>query len=191
MPGVDDQSDSLTRQETTAARDAYAAGRDINIVHNYGQSPVALPADSGVTGDIPQGVVGPGQPGVPADRHLEGERGQPDTAESESAPAPVLTDRWRHTSDGFAVPALMRLTHTGVSHVGYMSRQTQDEPPSVKVGMLVACQTIDPVVRRQCAAGQVQAVPRLGDRTRADRSADACRAGRVVEDPGGSRAADP
>jgi hypothetical protein len=38
----------------------------------------------------------------------------------------------------------MRLTHTGVSHVGYMSRQTQDEPPSVKVGMLVACQTIDP-----------------------------------------------
>lgn len=56
----------------------------------------------------------------------------------------VITDRWRQTSDGGQVPALMTLTHTVMFHPGYGRRQTEDTPPSVKIGMLVACQPIDP-----------------------------------------------
>lgn len=60
------------------------------------------------------------------------------------APGPAHTSRWCHTSDGGKVPALMRLTHTGMSHPGYRGRQAEETPPSVKIGMLVACQPIDP-----------------------------------------------
>ena len=60
------------------------------------------------------------------------------------APGPVITDRWQQTSDGGKVPALMSLTHTIMFHPGYGGRQAQDTPPSVKIGMLVACQPIDP-----------------------------------------------
>jgi pimeloyl-ACP methyl ester carboxylesterase len=56
----------------------------------------------------------------------------------------TVTDRWCHTSDGGKVPALMGLTHTGMLHPGYGARQAQDEPPSVKLGMLVACKPIGP-----------------------------------------------
>ena len=59
------------------------------------------------------------------------------------APGPVITDQWRQTSDGGKVPALMSLTHTIMFHPGYGGRQAQDTPPSVKIGMLVACQPID------------------------------------------------
>jgi hypothetical protein len=38
----------------------------------------------------------------------------------------------------------MNLTHTGMFHPGYSGRQPQDTPPLVKIGMLVACQPIDP-----------------------------------------------
>ena len=57
--------------------------------------------------------------------------------------SPVACDRWQHTSDGTQVPALMNLTHTGLFHPGYGGRQSQDVPPSVKIGILVACQPID------------------------------------------------
>jgi hypothetical protein len=57
---------------------------------------------------------------------------------------PVITNRWRHTSDGGQVPALMRLSNTVMFHPGYGGRQAQDTPPSVKIGMLLACQPIDP-----------------------------------------------
>lgn len=71
----------------------------------------------------------------------------PAAVESEPEPAPestpAVTDRWCHTSDGFKVPSLMRLTQTGMFHRGYL-RPPQDMPPSVKVGMLVACRPIDP-----------------------------------------------
>ena len=59
-------------------------------------------------------------------------------------PGPVITDRWHHTSDGARVPALMGMTHTGVTHRAYMERPAQDAPPSVKIGMLVACQPAGP-----------------------------------------------
>jgi hypothetical protein len=66
--------------------------------------------------------------------------------ESEPAPEPrsAVTDRWRHTSDGAKVPSLMRLTHTSLFHPGYGGRQPEDTPPSIKIGMLVACLPIDP-----------------------------------------------
>jgi len=38
----------------------------------------------------------------------------------------------------------MGLTHTSMFHPSYGARQTQDEPPSVKIGILVACNPIDP-----------------------------------------------
>ena len=59
-------------------------------------------------------------------------------------PVRTVTGRWCHTSDGGKVPALMGLTYTSMSHPGYGSRQGQEAPPSVKIGMLVACQPIDP-----------------------------------------------
>ena len=62
------------------------------------------------------------------------------TEAAEPPPEPVITDRWRHTSDGGRVPALMGMTHTGVTHRAYIERPSQDAPPSVKIGMLVACQ---------------------------------------------------
>lgn len=84
---------------------------------------------------------------------VEGRPRQPIAAGYEPAPVPepapttpalAVTDRWYHTSDGGRVPSLMNLTHTGMSHPGYAGRQSQETPPSVKIGMLVACQPIDP-----------------------------------------------
>jgi len=70
----------------------------------------------------------------------------PSVTRSESVstlgPTPVVTDRWHHTSDGAKVPSLMRLTHTSMSHPGYGGRQSNEASPSVKIGMLVACQPI-------------------------------------------------
>jgi hypothetical protein len=77
------------------------------------------------------------------------EQSQPgDTSEvTESESDPIrertVTDRWLHTSDGFKVPSLMRLTQTSMFHPGYMSRTTDATPPSVKIGMLVGCEPID------------------------------------------------
>ncbi len=68
----------------------------------------------------------------------------PATEAPEPAPGPVITDRWHHTSDGARVPALMGMTHTGVTHRAYMERPSQDAPPSVKIGMLVGCQPAGP-----------------------------------------------
>jgi hypothetical protein len=51
---------------------------------------------------------------------------------------PPVTDCWRVTSDGFEVPGLMNMNHKAMSHPGYM-RQPGQEPPLVRLGMLVAC----------------------------------------------------
>lgn len=64
------------------------------------------------------------------------------TGAPEPPPGPVITDRWHHTSDGARVPALMSMTHAGVTHRAYMERPAQEAPPSVKIGMLVACQLV-------------------------------------------------
>lgn len=89
-------------------------------------------------------IAGPpaGNAEMPVTGYLP-ETAQP-TQPSASGRGRTVIDRWCHTSDGGKVPALMGLTHTGVFHPGYGARQTEDEPPSVKIGMLVACKSIDP-----------------------------------------------
>lgn len=94
------------------------------------------------------GTTLPADPRQLRDLAVEGRLTQRTLAEPESGPAPEptppITDRWCHTSDGGKVPSLMRLTHTSMSHPGYGGRQSQETPPSVKIGTLVACEPIDP-----------------------------------------------
>jgi hypothetical protein len=59
-------------------------------------------------------------------------------------PGPPVTDRWRYTTNGVEVPELMNITHVGMSHPGYMRRQPGTQPPSVRIGMLVACSALGP-----------------------------------------------
>jgi hypothetical protein len=84
----------------------------------------------------------PADPAEMASQLTEPELTQADLATA--TPGPAITSQWQQTSDGGQVPDLMRLTHTVMLHPGYGGRQTQDTPPSVKIGMLVACQPIDP-----------------------------------------------
>jgi hypothetical protein len=86
----------------------------------------------------------PTDPRLHRDLALNGKISRPAEAEPEPEMTLAVTDRWRHTSDGAKVPSLMRLTHTAMFHPGYGGRQPQDEPPSIKIGMLVACRPIDP-----------------------------------------------
>ena len=58
-------------------------------------------------------------------------------------PESVQTDRWRHTTDGAEVPSLMRITHKSFSHPAYL-RAHQDQRPSVRFGVLVACDPLGP-----------------------------------------------
>ena len=58
-------------------------------------------------------------------------------------PEPALTDRWRHTTDGAEVPSLMRITHKAFSHPAYL-RAHPDQPASVRIGALVACDPLGP-----------------------------------------------
>lgn len=51
---------------------------------------------------------------------------------------PVVTDRWRYTQVGFEVSTLANIGTKGFTHPSYM-RQTQEGPPAVRIGMLVAC----------------------------------------------------
>ena len=94
------------------------------------------------------GVPLPTDPRLLRDLAVNGRLSQPTVAEPAPAsapePPPAVTDRWRYTSDGAEVPSLMRLTHTSLFHPGYGGRQPQDEPPSIKIGMLIACRPVDP-----------------------------------------------
>ena len=109
-----------------------------------GTQPYCLELPEKPVSDTPM----PTDPRQLRDLAVNGGLSQPTAAESEpvptNEPSSAAAERWRHTSDGAKVPSLMRLTHTGMFHRGYSSRQPQDVPPSVKVGMLVACRPIDP-----------------------------------------------
>ena len=59
-------------------------------------------------------------------------------------PRPPVTERWRHTSEGAEVPELMRITHVGMSHPGYMRRPPGAKPPTVRAAALVACSPLGP-----------------------------------------------
>jgi hypothetical protein len=60
-------------------------------------------------------------------------------------PGVAITDRWRHTTDGFEVPALTRIADKAFSHHGYM-RALPDKPPSMRIGVLVACDQLPPTL---------------------------------------------
>lgn len=58
-------------------------------------------------------------------------------------PTPALTNRWRSTTDGFEVPALMRLGDATAPQPAWVARPTSNnEPPSLRVGALVACEPL-------------------------------------------------
>jgi len=61
------------------------------------------------------------------------------------APGTAITDRWRHTTDGFEVPSLMPIANKAFSHPGYM-RTFPDKPPSIRIGTLVACDPLGPTL---------------------------------------------
>jgi hypothetical protein len=70
-----------------------------------------------------------------------------DSAQEQPAPraGAVITDRWRSTHDGFEVPALMHhLRDPITSHPAYTRRLAQDgnAPPSIRIGVLVACDSL-------------------------------------------------
>jgi hypothetical protein len=51
----------------------------------------------------------------------------------------LVTDRWRCTTDGFEVPALLRIRDNSIFHPALMQRPPGEKPSSVKIGVLVGC----------------------------------------------------
>lgn len=60
------------------------------------------------------------------------------TSEPTVTARPALTTGWRYTQVGFEVSTLANIGARGFSHPAYM-RLTAERPPSVRIGMLVAC----------------------------------------------------
>lgn len=85
-------------------------------------------------------LVGQGQPEPQAAETVEAPEPEP----AETLPAPLCTGRWRHTLSGHEVPSLMMITHKGFSHPGYMRPSSEDRPPFVRFGVLVACDPLGP-----------------------------------------------
>ncbi len=54
----------------------------------------------------------------------------------------AYTDRWRMTSDGFEVPALMRLGDAGAPLPALQMRTSEREPASMRIGALIACEPL-------------------------------------------------
>jgi hypothetical protein len=56
---------------------------------------------------------------------------------------PLVTDRWRLTTDGHQVPILMQIRNNSMSHPGYASRSpTENPPPSMRIGVVVPCEPL-------------------------------------------------
>jgi hypothetical protein len=55
---------------------------------------------------------------------------------------PAHTARWRVTSDGFEVPALMRLGDAGAPQPAWTAHPPGGEPASMRVGALIACEPL-------------------------------------------------
>lgn len=103
----------------------------------------------------PPGRAVPSEPDFPGERDAPAEAGHSATGtaadgapharaeESSRLRQPVAKDRWRSTLDGFEAASVMRLMQVIMSHRGYM-RPTGTEPPSVRVGLAVACEPVSP-----------------------------------------------
>ena len=60
-----------------------------------------------------------------------------------AASTPVITDRWRLTTDGHQVPALMQLRNNSMSHPGYTEQSFLENPqPSVRIGVVMASEPL-------------------------------------------------
>jgi len=59
-----------------------------------------------------------------------------------SQPGPAFTGLWRHTANSSEAPGLMMITHKGFSHRGYMRPPTENKPPSVRIGVVVTCDSL-------------------------------------------------
>jgi hypothetical protein len=55
---------------------------------------------------------------------------------------PAYTDRWRATSDGFEVPALMRLGDSAAPLPALQMQDPGKEPASMRIGALIACEPL-------------------------------------------------
>lgn len=60
----------------------------------------------------------------------------------DAVPAPIFTGSWRHTLNGGEVPGLLMVRHKGFSHPGYMRPASDKRPPSVRFGVIVACEPL-------------------------------------------------
>jgi hypothetical protein len=56
--------------------------------------------------------------------------------------ASAYTARWRSTTDGFEVPALMRLRDAGPPGPAWTNHSPGKEPASVRIGALIACEPL-------------------------------------------------
>ena len=56
---------------------------------------------------------------------------------------PAVTDRWRSNLNQVSSEMLL-LQNNSMSHPGYSRRSATDTPPSVRVGIQVACAQLDP-----------------------------------------------
>lgn len=65
-------------------------------------------------------------------------------ASTGSRPGQPFTSLWRHTTNGNEAPNLMMITQKSFSHPGYMRPQSEDIPPSVRIGMIVTCDPLGP-----------------------------------------------
>jgi hypothetical protein len=57
--------------------------------------------------------------------------------------SPAITDRWQPTLNGVS-SEMLQLQNNGMSHPGYTGRSSTNNPPSVRIGMRVACAQLDP-----------------------------------------------
>jgi len=54
-------------------------------------------------------------------------------------PGPASTDRWRPTTNGFDVPAMMQVGNVAMPDPSPLPRLPQEIPPTMRVGAVVAC----------------------------------------------------
>jgi hypothetical protein len=59
-------------------------------------------------------------------------------------PRPVFTGLWRHTTEGIRAPGLMTTLQKALTHPGYHRREPGKSPPTLRLGVMVACDRLAP-----------------------------------------------
>jgi hypothetical protein len=101
------------------------------------------PAQAETAPDGQQEIAGPAL--IPSGHLLSGvplARVPPAVVTAPASPArSALTSAWRYTQVGFEISTLANIGTKGFTHPAYM-RQTEETPPAVRIGMLVACSSL-------------------------------------------------